>query len=248
MCPQVIWGYVGAIDHVASFIEDNHFNIIPPKAIWVTAAPLSDIQRKRIERVFNAPVYEQYGCCEVFSLSSQCSQRQSLHMFHDARLIEFVDNEGSPQPAGKLGNIVLTDLENYSFPIIRYVNGDMGRALDGVCSCGVKLPLMDKVRGRQTDIIKLADGTCLAGEYLTTIFDDFPDSVKGFQVRQQKDCSIKVVYVPNPQYHDISQVIEKVRGALKLKTNSRVPLIFEAVSSIPHDRGKLQYIISEVER
>jgi phenylacetate-CoA ligase len=244
--PQIVWGYVGAIDHVASFASDNHLDFVPPKAIWVTAAPLSEVQRKRIENTFHAPVYEQYGCCEIFALAAQCSQRRALHISHDARLIEFTDDSGRPQPTAELGNIVLTDLENYCFPLIRYMNGDTGRAVKGKCTCGINLPLMDKVKGRQTDIIRLPNGTCLAGEYLTTIFDNFPDSVKGFQVRQRQDYSIKIIYIPSSLSQELNQVLDRVRKDLLKRTQGQVRIDFEAVNNIPHDRGKLRYIISEI--
>ena len=246
MCPELLYGYAGAIDYLASFIEDNSLGVIPPKAIWVTSSPISDVQRKRIEGVFQAPVYDQYGCGEVFWLSAQCRQKQALHIFHDIRFIEFVDDCGHTQPVVKMGNVVITDLENYFFPIIRYMNGDMGRALSGKCPCGINLPLMDKVQGRQTDMVKLPNGTCLAGDYLTTIFDNFPDAVKGFQVQQKKDYSIKVLYVPNPEANELSEVLGKVYNELINKTESQVSIIMEPVESISHDRGKLRYVISEL--
>jgi phenylacetate-CoA ligase len=243
--PQIVWGYVGAIDHVASFIEERGLAVRPPKAVWVTAAPLSEIQRRRIEFAFGSPVYEQYGCCEVFALSAQCKMKQAMHINHDARLIEFTDDSGNPQPEGTLGNVVLTDLENYCFPIIRYVNEDMGRALPSLCGCGINLPLMDKVKGRQSDIIRLPNKTCLAGEYLTTIFDKYPDAVKGFQVRQKNDYSIKIVYVPNLEGRRLTRVLEDVHKDLLDRTQGQVKIEFESVNVIMHDRGKLKFVVSE---
>jgi phenylacetate-CoA ligase len=105
---------------------------------------------------------------------------------------------------------------------------------------------MDKVKGRQTDIIRLPNGTCLAGEYLTTIFDNFPDSVKGFQVRQRQDYSIKIIYIPSSLSQELNQVLDRVRKDLLKRTQGQVRIDFEAVNNIPHDRGKLRYIISEI--
>ncbi|MFA5238676.1 MAG: hypothetical protein WC476_03065 [Phycisphaerae bacterium] len=246
MRPELLSGYAGAIDYVASFIEDNSLIVLHPKAILVTSSPISDIQRKRIENVFHAPVYDQYGCGEVFWLAAQCQQRQALHMFYDARFIEFVDDCGHVQPVDTMGNVVITDLENYFFPIIRYMNGDMGRALSGKCPCGINFPLMDKVKGRQTDLVKLPNGTCLAGDYLTTIFDNFPDAVKGFQVQQKCDYSIKLLYIPNPAANGLSEVLGKVYNELIEKTESQVSITMEPVESISHDRGKLRYVVSEL--
>ena len=113
-----------------------------------------------------------------------------------------------PCSLGQRGDITVTDLENYVFPLIRYRIGDRGCALSYQCSCGVNLPLMDSVKGRTTDNLPLPDGSVLSGEYLTTIFDDFPDAVHAFSVHQKKDFSIVVSYVPNNNRIDKNNTID----------------------------------------
>jgi len=245
--PGLLQGYTGAIAYLAMHIENNSLEVFSPKAIWVTSSPITQSQRIHIEKVFRCPVYDQYGCGEVFWLAAECSQRAGLHMFHDGRFIEFLDDKGRVKPCGQTGQIVITDLENYLFPIIRYANGDMGRAIESKCPCGVNLPLMDKVRGRIVDLVKLPDETCISGEYLTTIFDDYPSAVKGFQVKQEADYSIAIRYVPGIDAKELDKILSNVRTTLERDTKSQVPISFEAVDSIANDRGKLQFIISEVD-
>lgn len=55
--PKLLHGYVGAIDHLASFIDSTESTISAPKAIWVTSSPMSNVERKRIEETFRAPVW-----------------------------------------------------------------------------------------------------------------------------------------------------------------------------------------------
>lgn len=243
--PPLLQGYVGAIYELSSYIQDRGLRVHSPKAIWVTSSPVSVVQRQRIEAVFNGPVYDQYGCGEVTWLAAQCRQKAALHMFHDGRYIEFVDETGRLQPCGEPGRIVITNLDEYLFPIIRYANGDMGRSIPGTCPCGVSLPLMDKVSGRVSDSVRLPEGTCISGDYLTTVFDDYPEAVAAFQVRQASDYSIRVLYVPDSHAAGLEVVLEKVKGELVKRTRSRVPVSFEAVSAIPHDRGKLRFVISD---
>jgi phenylacetate-CoA ligase len=245
--PALLHGYVGAVDYIASFIEQNRYSIVPPKAVSVTSSPITAVQRKRIEKAFNAPVYDQYGTCEIFWVSAQCGQKKASHMFYDARFIEFVGDNGNVVPMGELGDVVVTDLENYLFPLIRYVNGDKGRALRGGCPCGINLPLMDQVHGRQSDLVKLPDGSCISGEYLTTLFDDAPDVVKGFQVHQKKDYSIKVIYVPSSNPEGLAETLARVHRQLMIKTGSQVKITMEPVENIPHDEGKLRFVISDVD-
>ncbi|MFX0087806.1 MAG: phenylacetate--CoA ligase family protein, partial [Candidatus Hodarchaeota archaeon] len=244
--PDLLEGYVGAISHLASFIEKNNIVIHSPKAIWVTSSPLPRIKRQFIENTFNAPVYDQYGCSEVLYIAAECRMRKYLHIFTDTNYIEIVDEIGNPIPNEEMGRIVITDLENYAFPLIRYVTGDRGRKISDVCSCGNNLPLMDSVKGRETDLVILPDNSFLTGEYLTTIFDDFPDAVNAFQIRQKKDFSIVISVVPNPHNKNINTVLNHIKNVLTRKTRSLIPINIKIVDQITHDRGKNYYIISEI--
>jgi phenylacetate-CoA ligase len=169
-----------------------------------------------------------------------------MHIMADCRHIEFLDEAGGNCLPGSQGRIAVTDLENYAFPIIRYLNGDAGALLAGPCECGITLPMMDSVKGRITDVVKLPDGTRIAGDYLTTVFDDYPDSVKAFQVRQLKDYSIVLRVVPQDQREESQAIIRRVREGLERKVRSQVPVRLEIVSEIVSDKGKTRFIISEL--
>ncbi len=242
---QLIHGYAGAVDHLASFILEHKLSVRSPKAVSVTSSPITKIQEKRIEDAFGAPVYDQYGCCEVFWLAAQCKKKKGLHRFHDTRRIEFIDNNNSPSKPGTEGRIVITNLEAFYFPIIRYVVGDFGTEILGECDCGVKLPLMKKVTGRVTETINLPDGTSVSGDFLTTIFDDFPDAVKQFQVHQQKNGAILIRLVPAFEDKELNAILEKIIKKFQTTFNNQVKIEFVKVDSIPHIRGKLVYIISD---
>lgn len=242
---ELIHGYVGAVDHLASFILENKITVRPPKAVSVTASPITSAQEKRIEVAFGAPVYDQYGCCEVFWIAAQCSERKSLHRFHDTRRIEFLDDNDSPCEPGVEGRIVVTNLESFYFPIIRYLNGDMGEEVSGECDCGVKLPLMEKVRGRISENIKLQDGTIIGGPYLTTIFDPYPEAVKQFQVYQRADGGIEIRIVPALSNNDLDSVLEKIRQRFHDDYGDKIEVEFIRCDQIPHVRGKFRYIVSD---
>jgi phenylacetate-CoA ligase len=244
--PPLLQGYVGAIDHLASYIEENRWDVPAPKAIWVTSSPVSAVQRRRIERIFGAPVYDQYGCGEVFWLAAQCGARGGLHINHEGRFIEFVDSDGHDCPRGQTGRILITDLDNRLFPLIRYENGDQGRRGAETCPCGINLPLMDQVRGRMTDMIHLPDRGCISGDYLTTIFDKYPDAVKGFQIRQEADYSLRLFYVPQAEGFELEEVLRKVNAEVRKRTQEKVAVTMEAVEAIPHAEGKLRYVTSDV--
>jgi phenylacetate-CoA ligase len=243
--PALLQGYVGALDSFADYVIENAIDFPAPKAVWVTASPISTTQRAKMQAAFRAPVYDQYGCGEIYQLAAQCAESEHLHVFYDERCIEFLDHSGRSVGLGEQGQIALTDLENYVFPLIRYINGDGGAPIAGRCTCGVSLPLMSAVKGRTTDHLRMPDGGVIIGDVVTTIFDDDPHCVKAFQVYQKKDFSVDVRVVVNPTEPDANERISRVVEKLSAKAHGLVKVRSVNMAQIDSDRGKTRFVISE---
>lgn len=243
--PPIIQGYVGGVFEFSKFCQRNNYKIDFLKAVWVTSAPLSEPSRKVMENIFNAPVYDQYGCGEVYWIAAECSKKEGLHVLSDVRYLEILDDNNRVVSTGEYGDITLTDLENYAFPLIRYKNGDRGRYLKHKCSCGLPFPLIDKIKGRITDVLKFESGKVIAGDYLTTIFDDCPDAVEAFQVYQYKDYSL-ALYCVLGRAKNAHEICTLKVNALKELLEDEVSIKLEVVDEIKHDEGKTRFIISEV--
>lgn len=242
--PPVLQGYVGAISELADFVERNRVATHVPKWVWLTSAPITTTIREQVERVFKAPVCDQYGSCEIGSIAAQCPERSGLHVNSEHVGIEFVGDDNRPVATGEWGRTLLTHYDEFIFPLIRYENGDRGRWLGKSCPCGRTLPLMDSVKGRISEMFELPSGRKVNGEYLTTIFDAFPEVVDGFRVVQRRDLSIVVEYVPGEK-GDLTGALATVRQTLSEKIAGEVALELKAVAEIPHDRGKVRFIVRE---
>ena len=240
--PAMLQGYVGAITQLAQFVVDKGLEVHSPKFVWTTSAPLPDSQRKLIERAFNAPVCDQYGSCEVRWIAQQCPECGGLHVNTEHVHIEFVDDNNNPVPKGEYGRTLLTNLEDTVFPLIRYENGDRGRWLKGQCPCGRTLPMIDSVKGRESESFVLPSGKTINGEFMTTIFDSDPELVRGFRVVQHRDSSITVEFVPSG---DERKIIGLIRSFAE-KIGNEVHVDYKSVESIPHDRGKLRFVVREL--
>lgn len=242
--PKLIHGYVGALDAIADYLIENNILLPSPKVVWATAAPITAIQEEKISRAFNAPVCDQYGCSEMYFIAAECPHKNGLHVFSDSIKLEILDKKNEPLPSESYGKIVLTNLNEFDFPLIRYENGDTGRFLNKKCSCGINLPLMDKVKGRISDNIALPNGTILSGEYLTTIYDDYTDKVKQFQVVRKKDGSIViniVLYTKSAQ----NEIETHTKKEFQTRIQNQVPVKINFVEKIEAQKGKLQFIIKE---
>lgn len=241
IAPVYIQGYVGAVEEFAEFLSRNSLSLPSLRLAWTTAAPLTDASRYRMEQIFGCPVYSQYGCCESYWLASECRLKQ-MHCFDTIRHFEVLDEHDQLLPDGETGDLAITDLLNKAFPLIRYRNGDRVKKLPGSCPCGSRLPLLGKINGRTTDLIRLPGGGCVPGDFLTTIFDHAPEAVKRFQVVQHIDHSITIRYVPASA--ESQAAVAEVCARLK-KSFGGIAVSGEPVDEIVSDRGKIRFVISE---
>ncbi|MBU3028341.1 phenylacetate--CoA ligase family protein [Zobellia galactanivorans] len=243
--PALLQGYVDVVYEFALFLLDNDLKIHPPKMVWVTSAPLFDNQRATMEAAFGAPVCDQYGNTEVFTIAAECPQQRGLHIMHDSVHVEIVDDNNIPLPPGKTGKILITDLRNEIFPLIRYEIGDRGKLLDEVCNCDIPLPLMDNVRGRQSVVLKTPSGLNVRSEHLTIMFQKLLSTIREVQLIQNADYSVELCYVFNST-QNVEDEIENMLRELKIKTRNEISIIPRRVDSLQTKSNKKPLIISKL--
>src|SRR4030042_4284046 len=111
--PDYIYGYAGVIYDIAKCIKRNNIKIHRVRMVITTSERLE--RRKFIENVFKCPVYDQYGCSEVTSVAIE-DRNQVMHSSDDSVIVEVT----------KACEVLLTPLESYGMPLIRYKPGDIG--------------------------------------------------------------------------------------------------------------------------
>jgi len=242
--PPLIEGYVGALYEIARYIDRTGLTFHPPIALGATAAPLTPEVRAFVEATLGAPLHDQYRCSEVPWMAGECSRRDGLHIFSDMRRIEVVDEAGKPQPPGVVGDLVVTDLTNRVFPLVRYRLGDRGSLREQSCPCGVSLPLMDSPDGRTVDMIRLPDRTVVAGG-MFSIFSGVPSAVRQFRMHQNADYSIDVQVVLGDSASAQADAQNAV-AALRDRLDRQVDVRLTVVDTLPYTGGKIKYITSDV--
>lgn len=239
----IINGYAGTIAEIARYIVSNNLQIIKPELIVVFASPISDIDKKVINKAFhNAGIVDLYCCNEVSFIAFNCSQSNNLHINWDYRHIDLINDNKLIHNTGVMGDILLTDLSNYGFPIIKYRIGDRTCWATDHCTCGCSLPSIAPVKGRISDHIKLPNGGFISGEWLTTIFDDYPNAVRCFRICQNEDFSLELEVIPNKPYPNYKSEVEAVATILSTKANGLFVQINE-VDEMPTERGKHRYVV-----
>ncbi|MCW4051991.1 MAG: hypothetical protein NWE78_02120 [Candidatus Bathyarchaeota archaeon] len=249
--PTFLRGYVSPIYLLASFINQKDAEInFSLKGISTTAEPLLSFQRAEIEKAFRCEVFDQYGCGEVFSLGFECEEHMKLHIPTERVHIEFLDlDDKTPVSEGETGRIVVTCLENYGMPLIRYDTDDLGSKREESCTCGRKLPLMNPITGRTLDLIRLPNGKIIYGGFFAYALEDMEWIAKygivQFQVIQKKRDH--VVLKIQSQRTPVGQDLRSFLDLMQTSVGKDVFFEIRFVDEIPVSAsGKRRYIISEV--
>jgi len=243
--PDLIRGYAGSLHEICRYAERNNLDVHSPKVVVSAAETLTDEMRDQIERVFGRKLYNFYGSREVSNLAGECEDGL-MHSFTFWNYQELLDEHNHPVKQGEEGKVVVTNLFNYSMPLIRYEIGDMAVLGPEHCSCGNVLPTFEKITGRITDHFILKNGTTIHGEYFTHLFY-LKDWVEKFQVIQEDYNKIRIMIVargevPDRCKHDIDAKIRLVMGQeCKIK--------WDFIDNIPKTpTGKYLYTRSLVRR
>ncbi len=106
-----------------------------------------------------ARITSTYGCSEVGNMGFEC-EHGWMHINEDYVILEPIEADGSPTPAGKLSySCLVTNLTNKVQPIIRYELGDRILVKGSPCACGSPMMAV-KIEGRTDETLTLtgADG------------------------------------------------------------------------------------------
>lgn len=245
--PALLQGYVDVMYEFALFLLDHNLKIHPPKMVWVTSAPLLEHQRRIMEKAFEAPVCDQYGNTEVLLIAAECPNQTGLHILQDAVHIEYVNDNYRPVPPNITGKILITDLNNYAFPLIRYEVGDRGQYSLGQCECHIPLPIMYAVKGRQAVTLELPSGLGIKSEHLHLLFEKQIKTIREIQLLQKKDYSVELHYIPQINSTTTYEVNNIVRSLVH-RTRNEIKITPIKVNTVKILNNKKPLIISELPR
>lgn len=238
--PKFIYGYASSLYIWADYLKRNDIQPNFIKAIFPTAEILLPHYKSTIERGFGCDTYNSYGARDGNIYTSECKEHNGLHISVELSVVEVVDPQTNKKTEG-MGEILLTDLNNYSFPFIRYRIGDVGVLSKQTCSCGRGLPLLKEIIGRSGDIMKFANGKVLTGPAFTVLFSKLGFSK--YKIIQTGDMSVtvKVVKSEGDYKDDIRMVKESLLSHLGEEVDVRVEVCDDLEDT---KSGKKGYFLS----
>lgn len=243
--PDALVGYTNPLYELARFALQSGAAVSVP-AVLCAAEKVHPLQRKAITAAFGSDVFDTYGSREFMLIASECEAKNGLHVSMENLIVEVVDEAGHPVDEGQTGRLLVTDLNNYGMPFIRYEIGDLARATYRQCACGRGLQMIDDVVGRALDVIRTPSGKVIPGEFFPHLIKDFPE-VQRFQVIQERIDDLQV-FLQGVNEDIAADTLASIEKSINAALEPCMTLSLQAVSEIPLTAtGKHRVTISRLQ-
>jgi phenylacetate-CoA ligase len=240
--PTVLWAYPTMLRSVLAAQGHRLSRLAQPRILITSSEVLDPVFRGQILRDRPVEIFNFYGAVEVGRIGAECRSHAGLHVEADALIVELLDGDRMVEP-GAPGRVVLTSLENYAMPMIRYDLGDLSAEICGSCPCGWPTPRIEAPMGRNTDMVTLPDGGRVSATRLNFVLREQRDLLQ-FRFRQDSADRIEaqLVYERPPAPQDLAGLRAQLEAALagQIRVDVRV------VDRIAVEGGKFKYLVSSL--
>lgn len=160
--------YTSALDSICKFLDQNYKRPLTCEttSVIAVAEALSPYVKEKIQEYFQVEVISRYSNSENGILSQQPLNNGKGHFEINSASyhVEILDlNHDKPAKPGEVGRIVITDLFNYSMPLIRYDTGDVGMMAEDEVTGSL---MFTKVDGRKMDMFTDTKGAYISSHII----------------------------------------------------------------------------------
>lgn len=220
--PRIIFSYASTLVTLAEYIERTcKKSEVSVKVALTAGEGLSDENRRLLEKAFDCTVYRRYSDMELGILGQDKGNGSEYVLNFGSYYFECLKiNSDEPAEFGEVGRIVITDLFNRAFPMIRYDTGDLGimEKSDG-------FPILKEIYGRIRDCVYTTNGDLLSPAKISVSMWGY-DEIKQWQFIQEAEKEY-VFKLNCSKDFDSRDLINKFKGILGSDANLQVEFVDE---------------------
>lgn len=244
--PHFLRGMSGVVDRLAVESTVAEVGHVRPRVVWVSGEVLTAAARTRIETAFRASVHNAYGTHEVGLIASDCARGGLMHFGRPDLIVEVLDAAGRPVGAMETGEIVVTALDFFAAPLVRYRLTDVVTRGPDTCPCGRGGPTLTHIDGRSIDYFEMPDGRRVHPYRILSPTLAAAPWIRQYQLVQESRERIVLRCVPSEPVDDEARL--GLSRAVAPLLGPGVGFRVEAVSRIPPGAGgKTRAILSLVD-
>lgn len=250
--PAILECYASAAARLARYMEAEGEKGLGARAVVSSGETLNATDRQLMEQVFESPIFNRYGCREFGAIAHECDAHEGLHLNMESFILEIVDENGMPARSlgdfgyPKEGQIVITNLDNFAMPFIRYSMGDIGQMLEHSeeCKCGRQFVMIDHPSGRVVDYLETTSGKMISVHFFTLLFGENGTLFRDFQICQRAPDKLAIQVVPNQL--SAEKAYPSLERRIKEYLGDEVTVNFEAVDEIPLEPNGKRMILKRL--
>ena len=222
--PRIIFSYSSTLIELAKYIDSTGTR---PDALGLTSVltageGISEENRLLLQKVFGCKVYRRYSDMELGILGQDMGDGGAYTLNWGSYYFECLKMDcDRPAESGEVGRIVITDLFNYAFPMIRYDTGDLG-VMEYPTG---EFPRLKEIYGRKRDCVYTVNGTLLSPAKIFVMMWG-TKNVKQWQFIQEgeKEYILKLNAEGTP---DLNEIIRKLKNVLGEEAQITIQLVDE---------------------
>jgi len=241
--PHNLAGLPTQIQLFADRVREAGATDVRPRRVLLGGETLSSPARAYIEETFHAPVRMFYGSWEFGFVACECREGKGYHLISDHILVECLQ-DGEPVAAGEPGEIVMTALVPNVMPFLRYGIRDIGVLIPRAeCACRLPGPVIASIRGRENDLLTLADGRRV-GPFFPSDATKNLTQVRSCRLIQETLTHFRLEYAADSELSE--QVLQSIRKWYADNMLAERIEIFRVQEIPPDPSGKLRRVVSHV--
>lgn len=240
--------YVDSAYALARYARDRAISLRPLEAIMACAGTLMPDLREMLHSAWGARIHNLYGSRDCGAMACECSTG-GFHILSNRVVIEVVDDHGNPLPSGRTGRILVTLLNNWEFPLIRYEIGDVGSLSPEICTCGRPFPLLDQLEGRSVEFLQDIHGGYVSPVYIRHLVGVVhnPGLIRKFQLVQctPTDFQLRVVTDCSPNSAQFQTLVANLDRDLRVVLGEEANIRIISQDDLPSSpSGKFLYTLN----
>jgi phenylacetate-CoA ligase len=244
--PVLISSYSNALHLIAREVQDAGHRLPALRAVQATSEPFPSSIRQRVTDAFGCEVYDKYGSRETNIVSHECPMHSGMLMQVENVVVEILRDDNTPCEIGETGRVVLTTLNNWAMPLIRYETSDLASLSAGRAAGPYDFPMMSAVAGRKQDLIVTPDGSYIDAYFFSYLLMRF-EQILWFQVVQSVPEKLLLRVVSKPAIDD--NLHDEIVNLVHKHTGFPFEIEFEVLDEMPHSpTGKFRLCVSELEQ
>ncbi|MDN5205392.1 hypothetical protein QQ008_28665 [Fulvivirgaceae bacterium BMA10] len=210
--PDMIFGLTSSLEVVADWMLANNKSY-KTRLVYSGGEFKSLNVHRKFEKAFGHPGIERYGSVECGLIAFTCPHCGNYYVDEDGFILEVLDDQNNPVKNGQVGRAVITALDQYTMPVIRYDIGDRIALLDEPVECKIHYKHFKRVDGRETDKIVLENGRVIVFQHVIQLIN-CTDGLNKIQLRQNRGGDILIKYIKDKkvdQYEFEAELSKKLR-------------------------------------